>query len=405
MSIWTRHLQSTEIIADYESPSYSGPALRVGAGVTGAEAMEATNGHGLAVVVGECPSVGFAGGFTQGGGHSTISTTFGLAADQVLEYDAVTAAGSVVKASPEENADLYWALSGGGGGNYAIVTSMTVRAHPVGDIGGGSIKMLANSTTPEKYAEVVRKFHALAPDMVDQGATITYILNGQYLSFGPFTVANSTEDYVRDVVAAPFLAALEDLGISAAASFSTLPFRDHYDTYLGPLPWGHLSSSEWQYGGRLLPRESFGDNDTSVSDALVSLIAEGTVLAGTVGNFAPPHDVDNAVIPTWRDTLIQLQILTPWSPDPDSWDSMLALQEKMTEELLPRIKAVTPKGAAYMNEADFREPEWKAEFFGANYENLLGIKEKWDPNSLFYVLKGVGSDAWDVDSHGRMCRL
>lgn len=354
--------------------------------------------------MGECPSVGFAGGFTQGGGHSTLSTAFGLAADQVLEYDVVTASGKTIKAAPEKNEDLYWALSGGGGGNYAVVTSMTVRAHSVGNVGGGSIKMLANSTTQAKYAEVVRRFHALAPDMVDQGATVTYILNGQYLSFGPFTVANSTGDHVRDVIAAPFLDALKELGVPAATEFSTLPFRDHYDKYLGPLPWGSLSSSQWQYGGRLLPRTSFGSNDTSVADVLISLIDEGTFLVGTAGDFTSPHGVPNAVLPAWRDTLIQLQILTPWSTDPDAWDDMLDLQEKMTKDILPQIKAVTPGSASYMNEADFREPEWKKEFFGDNYEKLLGVKKKWDPESLLYALKGIGSDAWDVTNDGRMCR-
>lgn len=403
VSIWTHHLKDTEVISEYESPGYSGPALRVGAGVTGAEAVEAAHKSGLAVVAGECPSVGLAGGFTQGGGHSTLSTSFGLAADQVLEYEVVTADGEALKVSPEENDDLYWALSGGGGGTYAVVTSLTVRAHDTGNVGGAKIQLLANSTNAETYGEVVKRFHSLAPKMVDEGATVTYILNGLYFQVGPFTVPNCSEERIRDITA-PFLSALEELNVPFAADFSSLPFRDHYDKYLGPLPWGSLSSSEWQYGGRMLPRSAFANESTVVSSVINKLMAAGTVLVGTVGSFTPPHEVSNSVIPAWRDTLVQLQILTPWSTDPEAWGSMLELQEKMTNEIIPQIKSVTPGSATYMNEADFQEPNWKEEFFGDNYSKLLQVKQKWDPENLFYVLKGVGSDAWEVDHNGRMCR-
>lgn len=403
VSIWTHHLKDTEVISEYESDAYTGPALKVGAGVTGAEAVEAAHVSGLAVVSGECPSVGLAGGFTQGGGHSTLSTSFGLAADQVLEYEVVTAKGEVLTVSPEENDDLYWALSGGGGGTYAVVTSLTVRAYDTGNVGGAKIQLLANSTDAETYGEVVERFHALAPEFVDQGATVAYILNGVYFQVGPFTVVNCTEERIREI-AAPFISVLEELNVPFAAEFTSLPFRDHYDKYLGPLPWGSLTSSEWQYGGRLLPRSAFENESTVVSSVINKLMAAGTVLVGTVGSFSAPHDVSNSVHPAWRKTLVQLQILTPWSTDPAEWDTMLELQDKMTNEIIPQIKMVTPGSATYMNEADFKEPNWKHEFFGVNYLKLLAIKKKWDPDHLFYVLKGVGSDAWDVDDNGKMCR-
>ena len=57
-----------------------------------------------------------------------------------------------------------------------------------------------------------------------------------------------------------------------------------------------------------------------------------------------------------------------------------------------------------MNEADFQQPNWQEELFGKNYGKLLEIKEKWDPNQLFYVLHNVGSEVWTVAENGRMCR-
>jgi Berberine and berberine like len=83
---------------------------------------------------------------------------------------------------------------------------------------------------------------------------------------------------------------------------------------------------------------------------------------------------------------------------------MIAAQWLMTDEFVPQIEAVTPGSGAYMNEADFRQPNFQEVFFGDNYAALLAIKEKWDPDSLFYALAGVGSEVWVVDNDGRMCK-
>lgn len=83
---------------------------KLGAGVQGYEMLQAATALGRVAVGGECPTVGVAGGYTKGGGHSAISTNFGLAADQTLSFDVVTASGELVTASKTENSDLYWAL-------------------------------------------------------------------------------------------------------------------------------------------------------------------------------------------------------------------------------------------------------------------------------------------------------
>lgn len=71
---------------------------------------------------------------------------------------------------------------------------------------------------------------------------------------------------------------------------------------------------------------------------------------------------------------------------------------------MPQLEAVTPVTGVYMNEADFLQENWEELFYGENYFQLLSIKRKWDPESLFYVLKGIGSKAWTVEDDGRMCR-
>jgi FAD/FMN-containing dehydrogenase len=330
-----------------------------------------------------------------------------LAADQALEYEVVTAAGDVVRASPNEHPDLYWALSGGGGGTYGVVTSVVVRAHAIESIGGGSIKFLAATTTKETYTALATRLLELLPGMVDKGATVNYILNPALFSVGPFTVVNSTGDFVRDNVAAELVQAVRDAGVPAAIEFTTLSYRDHFDKYLGPLPYGTLTTSDWQIGGRLIGRRDLEENTDALTSLLTSyVVTDGVTLVGTAGDFTASGNAvaPNAVNPRWRDAIVQQQLMTPWSTDPSAWEAMIEAQHVITNEYVAGLKAETPNGGTYVNEADFREPNWQAEFFGGNYQKLLLAKRTWDPEGLFYGLKLVGSDSWNVDPNGRMCR-
>ena len=135
LSLWVHNLKDKTVIPNYRSTYYRGAAVKVGAGVEGGDAAEFASGQGYRVVVGTCPTVKAAGGFTQGGGHSFLSGSYGYGADNVLEWEVVTADGKHVIATPNnEHKDLYWALSGGGGGTFAVVISMTVRVYRDGNV-------------------------------------------------------------------------------------------------------------------------------------------------------------------------------------------------------------------------------------------------------------------------------
>lgn len=405
LSVWLHHLRSINIIEKFVSVEYSGPAVEIGAGVTGADLAEALRDKNLAAVTGECPSVGAAGGFLQGGGHSTLSTSFGLAADQTLAFEVVTSDGEIIRATPTQNSELYWALSGGGGGTYGVVTKVILRAHPVEKIGGGAITFFANQTSPQKYQELLIMLHAEMPGMIDAGATFVYTVDKHRFAISPITAVNATAEFIQNTVAAPFLNLLKEAKITATTQFTTLSYRDHLDTYLGPLPWGTIATPGFQVGGRMIGRKDVKlNNSQAVGKALYSLISEGVTLVGTAGRFDAPHHVANAVYPRWREAVSHISLLTPWNTDPQAWDDMIKAQKQMTDRFIPLIKAVTPFGGHYMNEADFRQKDWKHAFFGPNYPALLKIKQKWDPDNLFYSLKTVGSDVWKVDQNGRMCK-
>ena len=173
LSVWTHHLKNITF-STWNDKNYNGPAITVGAGVQGFDVMTAARDQGLVVVGGECPTVGLAGGYTQGGGHSALSTSFGLAADNTLQFQVVTAQGQLLTASKTQNSDLYWALSGGGGGNYGVVLSATYQAHPDAVFGGATLAFLSSNNPTDTFYAAIDAFHAALPAMVDAGTMVVY---------------------------------------------------------------------------------------------------------------------------------------------------------------------------------------------------------------------------------------
>lgn len=106
LGLWMSHLKDIEI-KDWSDEFYVGKAIKMSAGVQGFEAYAAADAEGLQVVGGECPTVGIAGGYSQGGGHSALTSRHGLAADQTLEWEVITATGEHLFANRQENTDLY----------------------------------------------------------------------------------------------------------------------------------------------------------------------------------------------------------------------------------------------------------------------------------------------------------
>ena len=109
--------------------------MRAEAGCTQADFNHAAASFGLVVPVGVISTTGIAG-LTLGGGTGYLTRKFGLALDNLLEADVVLADGSFVTANARENADLFWAIRGGGG-NFGIVTSFLFRGHPIDQVYAG----------------------------------------------------------------------------------------------------------------------------------------------------------------------------------------------------------------------------------------------------------------------------
>lgn len=370
----------------------------------GYQILEAASTKGLVAISGECPTVGVAGGYTQGGGHSALSTSFGLGADQTLEFEVVTADGKFVKASRSNNSDLYWALSGGGAGNLGVVMSMTVKAYPDAKIAGAKLDYSLANTTTDSFYEGVSRFHSLLPQMIDQGVTVIYEMTSTVFLITAITGYNKTSTDIKNILK-PFLSALADLDVPAQVTYSDHDsYKDHYNAYFGPLPYGNIGVASYQYGGRLIPRKVLDSNPAGLSNVLRNLTEHGVAAVGVsldISSFG--GDDANAVFPAWREAAITIQFATPWN-ETAPWSEMVADQYTIVDEYIPQLEAITPGGGCYENESSFRQKNWKETFFGSNYDRLLSIKKQWDSNSFFYGLNGVGSDTWDVSESGRMCR-
>lgn len=79
----------------------------------------------------------------------------------------------------------------------------------------------------------------------------------------------------------------------------------------------------------------------------------------------------------------------------------------MTNSIIPALEAITPGSGAYLNEADVFQPDWQSTFYGSNYQRLESIKDKYDPNGLFYGQTAVGSERWEyrMATDGRLCQV
>jgi FAD/FMN-containing dehydrogenase len=161
---------------NYSSKFFTGKAVKIGAGVQGAELFAAANAQNVVVVGGDCPSIGLAGGYTQGGGHSILSSLYGLGADQVLEWEVLTAQGQHLIATPRQNQDLYWALSGGGGGTYGVVISLTIRTHPTDIVGGAVLGFAVAGIPNDTYWDAIAYWQILQEELVDAGTTTLTVI-------------------------------------------------------------------------------------------------------------------------------------------------------------------------------------------------------------------------------------
>ena len=337
----------------------------MGAGVQGFEAYAAANERGLSVTGGECPTVGLAGGYTQGGGHSALASKYGLAADQALEWEVVTAQGEFLRATPSENSDLYWALGGGGGGTYGVVWSLTSKAHTDIPVSGASLNFSSAGLDKDVFYSGLSAWHANLPKIVDAGAMAIVYITKDMFELTPFTGPGISASEAYQLLS-PFLTTLRSLGITYDLS-GPLDFPNYLSQFNAfQLPIDVATS---QYGGRLIPRSVVENNSEGLTNAIREIVEDNytSTLFCEVGlnvnksSFRGNLNVNNAVLPAWRDALIDSVITTPYTTQ-EPLSEAVALQKRMTEKYVPALERVTPGSGCYLNEVshDLQFENWQS---------------------------------------------
>ncbi|OTB02155.1 hypothetical protein M426DRAFT_24914 [Hypoxylon sp. CI-4A] len=417
LSLWTHNMKDIKYYENYEEGSYKGPAFKMGAGVQVFEAYEAAHKYNLTIVGAEGKTVGFTGGYILGGGHSPLSSLYGMAADQVLSIEIVTADGRFVTASETSNPDLFWALRGGGGSTFGVVTSMVVKAFPEIPVTTMSFSLSSGEEiSVDQFWEAVRAYFEDFAKYVDAGNYAHFVLNatsGSYVwDVAPWVAPNMSTAELQ-ALAEPFFNAIEAMGLDLKPVYQE--YTNFYDAWDKSFPLELWGSNLARYGSRLFPRENWEDSTklSSTFEAIRHVVDNGGVVSAYNVAASPKTGYpDSAVNPAWRQTVLHAIDIVSWTQD--MYTELITIWSNvLTSDWGSMWRSVSPGSGAYLSESDYIEPDFQRSFWGDKYERLYQLKKKLDPWSVFYSQNAVGSEDWEMSDfifgnlpsqNSRLCR-
>jgi hypothetical protein len=352
---------------------------RVAAGCTQGDVDHATGAFGLAVPAGIISTTGIAG-LTLSGGHGYLSRKYGLTIDNLLEADVVLADGSFVTASQDQNADLFWALRGGGG-NFGVVTSFLFRLHPVSTVFAGPIAF------DRKHARVVmqryRDFLPGAPEELGIFIGLKTILSSppfpQEFWGKQFCLLMCCFDGPEHKGKAALTPLLDSLPAPLFNWMSTMPYPAVQSMFDGLYPKG----MQWYWRG---------DFVKTLPDAAIDAHLEQSAKAPSELSLMHLYPIDGAVHRVGSHE-------TAWNCRDATWSMVIAGIDPDPQKAGPVTRwtkaywdAVHPfdLGGAYPNFMMDDEGDARLRAtYGDNYKRLALIKQKYDKANLFRVNQNI----------------
>lgn len=337
---------------------------RAEGGVTWGKLDGETQAFGLAATGTDISTVGI-GGSTLGGGQGWLGRKIGLAVDNLLSVDIVTASGELLTASAEENADLFWAVRGAGA-NFGVVTSLEYRLHPVGPtvLGGIVVHPLARAKDALRF---YREFTSTAPEELTTAALLMTSPDGQPIIAIGVCYAGDLE--AGQAVVEP----LRKFGPPVADLVGPMPYTQVQTSADYHAPFG--LHSYWKAGLLNELSDDFLDTLAERFAVMPSPQSIGILwhLGGAISRVAPG---DTAYYN--RAALYHCRIIAEWA---DPAESQVNIQWGQATFAAVRKHF---NGGVYVNHLDHDDGEARIKTaYGGNYARLVALKNRYDPTNLF----------------------
>ena len=355
--------------------------VRVGAGCTTGEVDHATHAFGQAVPFGIISTTGVAG-LTLSGGHGYLSRQYGLTIDSLIEADVVLADGSFVIASERQNADLLWALRGGGG-NFGVVTSCLFRTHSAKNVYGGPIIFDISEAT--QIMRWYREFEKTAPEDFCVWLGLQSVPPGD-----PFPKEHWGKKMCALLVA--HNGPNGEAAVNAVRAQLPKPLID----WAGPLPYPALQSIFDALYPKGLQWYWKGDFVKDLPDAAIAAHLEHIANIPTPISAMHLYPIDGAVHRRGKGE-------TAWNCRDATW-SMVIVGVDSDPKNAPALRkwardywaAVHPYhlGGVYPNFMMDDETDGRLQAtYGDNYDRLTTLKRKFDPANLFHINQNIPPSA------------
>jgi FAD/FMN-containing dehydrogenase len=346
----------------------------VGPGCLLQDVDRATQAHGLATVLGFVSEVGVAG-LTLGGGLGYLARRFGWTVDNLEEVEIVTADGEIRSASRNENADLFWALRGGGG-NFGVVTRFTFRLHEVGPkVHGGLV-----AWPFERAHEILGAYRAITSEAPRELAVWLVLLHAPPAPFVP-------QEWHSKKICAMAVCYSGDLADADAALAPIRSLRDPVFDLLQEQPYTQVQSYLDETEPKGLHYYWKTEYATELSDGFLSALPalfatcplpDGELGILHLGGALNEHDEDDGAVGN-RDARYVFGVKGMWEPDEPNADAFRQWVRDAWSQLRP-----FSTGRTYINfqTADEGEERVRATY-GVNFDRLVEVKKRYDPDNLF----------------------
>jgi FAD/FMN-containing dehydrogenase len=351
--------------------------VTVGAGCTWADVDHATHAFGLATPSGIISTTGV-GGLTLGGGIGHLTRKCGLTIDNLLSADLVLANGKFVRANVDENPDLFWGIRGGGG-NFGVVTSFTFKLHPIDTIYGGPMLYELSET-----ADVMKWYRDLivtAPDDLNgffafktvppwppfpEHLHLKKMCGVVWACTAPLTKAEEMFRPIR---------AFKKPALDLVGPFPQPSLQSMFDALYPPgLQWYWRADFVNELSDDAIAQHiRFGSALPSMHSAMHLFPINGA--ASRIGKHDTAWNYRDA---TWA------QVMVGVDPDPANSEKIISWTKNYYDALHPYSA-----GGAYVNFMMDEGEERVRATYGDNYERLVTIKNKYDPDNLFRVNQNI----------------